>query len=178
MLEEKPDDAKRMNKEVLEKGASAAALGGITFITEAHRVFGANDRVRVGICGLRGQGFFHAENYAMMPNVEIAAFCDPDANILSGRLADLALMALPQPKTYSDVRKLLEDKSVDCVSIATPNHWHSLIGIWACQAGKDVYVEKPGSHNWWDGHQLVRAAHKYDRMVQHGVNMRASVFIR
>ena len=87
-------------------------------------------------------------------------------------------MGLPQPKTYSDVRKLLEDKSIDCVSIATPNHWHSLIGIWACQAGKDVYVEKPGSHNWWDGHQLVRAAHKYDRMVQHGVNMRASDCMR
>src|ERR1019366_7554604 len=142
MPEEKTDDVKRMNKEVLEKGASAAAFAGISFITEPHKIFGANDRVRVGICGLRGQGFFHAENYAMIPNVEIAAFCDPDANILSGRLADLARMALPQPKTYSDVRKLLEDKSIDCVSIATPNHWHSLIGIWACQAGKDVYVEK------------------------------------
>ncbi len=100
---EKPDDVKHLGKEVLKKGSSAAALAGITFITQPQRVFGANDRVRVGICGLRGQGFFHAENYAMIPNVEIAAFCDPDANILSGRLADLALMALPQPKTFSDV---------------------------------------------------------------------------
>jgi predicted dehydrogenase len=178
MPEEKSVDAKDTAKEVLASGASAAALAGITFITQPQKVFGANDRVRVGICGLRGQGFFHAEQYAMIPKVEIAAFCDPDANILSGRLADLALMALPQPKTFSDVRKLLEDKSIDCVSIATPNHWHALIGVWACQAGKDVYVEKPGSHNWWDGHQLVQAAHKYDRMVQHGVNMRASDCIR
>ncbi|MGA2986079.1 MAG: hypothetical protein ABSG32_19925, partial [Terriglobia bacterium] len=111
MPNEKAHGAKHTTKEVLDRGASAAALAGISFITQPQKVFGANDRVRVGICGLRGQGFFHAENYAMIPNVEIAAFCDPDANILSGRLADLALMALPQPKTYTDVRKLLEDKS-------------------------------------------------------------------
>lgn len=141
MGEKKGVDAKGTTKEVLESGASAAAFAGISFLTQPQKVFGANDRVRVGICGLRGQGFFHAENYAMLHNVEIAAFCDPDANILRGRLADLALMAVPPSKTYSDVRKMLEDKSIDCVSIATPNHWHSLIGIWACQAGKDVYVE-------------------------------------
>jgi predicted dehydrogenase len=170
-------DSEKLHPPSLPKDATAAALtglSGVTFLTEPEKVFGANDRVRVAICGLRGQGFYHVEEYAQIPNVEIAAFCDPDENILSGRLADIARMALPQPQTYTDVRKLLEDKSIDCVSIATPNHWHSLIGIWACQAGKDVYVEKPCSHNWWDSHQLVRAARKYNRLVQHGVNMRSS----
>jgi predicted dehydrogenase len=78
------------------------------------------------------------------------------------------------PLYYSDVRKLLEDKSIDVISIATPNHWHSLMGIWACQAGKDVYVEKPCSHNWWEGRQLVLAAQKYNRIVQHGTQSRSS----
>jgi predicted dehydrogenase len=170
-------DAQHGHPSLPPKGTTAAALTGLagqTFITAPEKVFGANDRVRVAICGLRGQGFFHVQQYAQIPNVEIAAFCDPDENILRGRLADLALMALPKPRTYSDVRRLLEDKSIDCVSIATPNHWHSLIGIWACQAGKDVYIEKPGSHNWWEGRQMVRAAQKYNRVVQHGVNMRSS----
>jgi glycerate dehydrogenase len=75
---------------------------------------------------------------------------------------------------YGDVRKLLEDKSIDAVTIATPNHWHSLMAIWACQAGKDVYVEKPCSHNWYEGKQLVAAANKYNRIVQHGTQSRSS----
>ncbi len=174
------ESRKALSPSLQKEGTAASfmALSGITFLTEPERVFGANDRVRVGICGLRGQGFYHVEEYAQISNVEVAAFCDPDENILAGRLADIAHMALPRPQTYADVRKMLEDKSIDCVSIATPNHWHSLIGIWACQAGKDVYVEKPGSHNWWDSHQLVRAARKYKCLVQHGVNMRSSDCIR
>ena len=77
----------------------------------------------------------------------------------------------PKPATYTDIRKLLEDKSIDAISIATPNHWHSLMAIWACQAGKDVYVEKPCSHNIFEGRQMVTAAQKYNRIVQHGTQM-------
>ena len=77
-----------------------------------------------------------------------------------------------------DVRKLLEDKSIDAISIATPNHWHTLMGIWACQAGKDVYVEKPCSHNLWEGKQFVAAAQKYGRMVQHGTQIRSATAVR
>jgi hypothetical protein len=135
---------------------------------------GANDRVRVAVVGLRGWGFEHVEQYAAIPGVEIAAVCDVDENILRKRLADMEKMGLPAPQSFGDVRKLLEDSSLDAVSIATPNHWHSLIAIWACQAGKDVYVEKPCSHNWWEGHQLVKAAARYQRLVQHGTNMRSS----
>ena len=83
-----------------------------------------------------------------------------------------------KPAAFTDVRKLLEDKSIDAISIATPNHWHSLIGIWACQAGKDVYCEKPCSHNIFEGRQLVAAAQKYNRIVQHGTNSRSGVAMR
>jgi len=159
--------------QVFEKAPMAAALAGISFIAKPERVFGANDRVRIGICGVRGMGFSHVEEYSRLPNVEVAAVCDVDQNILAGRLADMDRMALPAPKTYGDIRKMLEDSSIDAISIATPNHWHSLMGIWVCQAGKDAYIEKPCSHNWWEGHQLVKAAKKYNRIVQHGTNSRS-----
>ena len=159
---------------ILENGGVAAALAGISFITAPERVFGANDRVRVGICGIRGQGFEHVEAYSRMPNVEVAAVCDVDETILNGRLADMERMALPAPKTYADIRNLLDDKSIDAISIATPNHWHSLMGIWAVQAGKDVYIEKPCCHSLWEGQQLVRVAKKHNQIVQHGTNNRSA----
>jgi predicted dehydrogenase len=165
-------------KTTAKTGAGLAALSGISFVTHPERVFGANDRVRIAICGLRGQGFEHVHEYSKMPTVEIAAVCDIDDNVMSQRLAEMEKMGIRKPQTYVDVRKLLEDKSIDAVSIAVPNHWHSLMGIWACQAGKDVYCEKPCSHNWWEGRQLVRAAAKYDRIVQHGTNSRSGDAIR
>ena len=141
-------------------------------------VMGANDRVRVAICGVRGRGGDHLHNYSQLPNVQIAALCDIDENVLRQRLAQMEKMGLPKPATFTDVRKLLADQSIDAISIATPNHWHSLIAIWACQAGKDVYVEKPCSHNLWEGRQLVRAAQRYDRIVQHGTQTRSSITVR
>ena len=136
-------------------------------------VLGANERVRVAIVGLRGRGEDHIRGYGALPNVEIAALCDIDDNVMRERLAAVQKMGF-QPKTYTDIRKLLDDKSIDAVSIATPNHWHTLMAIWACQAGKDVYVEKPCSHNLWEGKQLVRAAARYNRMVQHGTQSRSN----
>jgi hypothetical protein len=171
---ERKNETERATNGVFEKGASGAALTGISFITEPQRVFGANDRVRIGVCGLRGQGFGHIEEYARLPNVETVAVCDVDDNIMSGRLADMDRMSLPIPKTYTDVRKLLEDSSIDAISIATPNHWHALMGIWAVQAGKDAYIEKPCCHSLWEGRQLVRATKKYNRIVQHGTNNRSA----
>ncbi len=161
-------------RDFLKTGAGLAALGGITFITHPERVFGANDRVRVAVCGVRGRGWDHVKELAKVPQAEIAAFCDVDENVLAQRLKGMEQKGLPKPQTFVDVRKLLEDKSIDAISIATPNHWHSLMAIWGCQAGKDVYVEKPCSHNWWEGRQLVRAANKYNRIVQHGTQSRSS----
>ena len=157
--------------------AGAAALGGVTFLTEPQRVFGANDRVRVCVVGVHGQGWSHVNEYSQMKNVEVAAICDIDENVKNQRLDEMAKKGWHKPQTYVDLRKALEDKSIDVISIATPNHWHSLQAIWACQAGKDVYCEKPCSHNWFEGRQLVRAVEKYDRIVQHGTNSRSGAAI-
>src|SRR5438105_485390 len=138
------------------------------------RILGASDRVRVAICGVRGRGNDHIRGFSRVPNTDIAALCDVDETVLNQRLGDVEKRELPKPKSYVDVRKLLEDKDIDAISIATPNHWHSLIAIWACQAGKDVYVEKPCSHNWFEGRQLVRAVKKYNRICQHGSQSRSN----
>ena len=144
----------------LTVSAATLALGG--------RILGANDRVRVAICGVRGRGNDHIHGFARVPNAEIAALCDVDESVLNQRLGDVEKLGKPKPKGYGDIRKLLEDKDIDAISIAAPNHWHSLMAIWACQAGKDVYVEKPCSHNWFEGRQVVRAVKKYNRICQHG----------
>jgi predicted dehydrogenase len=164
-------------KSTARTGAGLAALGGIRFFTKPERILGANDRVRIAVVGLHGQGWEHVEQYCAMPDVEIAAVCDVDENITAERLDQMEKMGVKKPATFVDLRKLLEDKSIDAISIATPNHWHSLQAIWGCQAGKDVYVEKPMCHNAWEGRQLVRAAQKYNRIVQHGTNSRSGAAI-
>ncbi|HJY08935.1 MAG TPA: Gfo/Idh/MocA family oxidoreductase, partial [Bryobacteraceae bacterium] len=158
--------------------AGLAALGGIGLLARPQRVLGANNRVRVAICGVHGRGMDHVRNYSKLENVEIAAVCDIDENVTRERLAQMEKMGIPKPATYVDVRKLLEDKSIDAISIATPNHWHSLMAIWACQAGKDVYVEKPCTHNIFEGKQLVAASNRYKRMVQHGTQCRSDLAMR
>ncbi len=156
----------------IASGASLAALSGISILPQ--KVWGANDRVRMAVVGIRGRGGDHLKGFGKVPGVEIAAICDVDDAVISKRLDDIAAWNLPKPQVYKDIRKLLEDKSIDAVSIATPNHWHSLMGIWACQAGKDAYVEKPCSHSWWEGHQLVAAMRRYDRIVMHGTQGRSA----
>ncbi len=138
----------------------------------------ANDRVRIACVGVRGQGNAHIQQYAQMPNVEIAALCDIDGNVLNRRCSDVEKLTHKRPAAFKDIRKLLEDKSIDAVSIATPNHHHTLQTIWACQAGKDVYCEKPCSHNMFEARQIVAAAKKYDRIVQHGANSRSGPAIQ
>ena len=168
--------SKPERRSFLKAGAVAAA--GLATAASQKRVLGANDRVRVAVVGIRGRGWNHVEGYHSLPNVEIAAFCDVDENVTRERLADAEKMGISKPKTYVDVRDLLADKDIDAISIATPNHWHSLIGIWASQAGKDFYIEKPCSHNWWEGHQLVEAVNKYKVICQHGSQCRSSLAIR
>ncbi len=137
------------------------------------RILGANNRVRIAVCGVRKRGWDHVRQFAKLPDVEVAAICEVDESVLNARLRDMEKLGLPKPKTYIDVRQLLADKSIDAVSIATPTTWHALITIWGCQAGKDIYVEKPCSHNWWEGRQMIAAATKYNRVVQHGTQGRS-----
>jgi predicted dehydrogenase len=151
---------------------TAAGLAAPAILSRA--AVNANDTVRVAVVGMNGQGKSHIREYTGMEKVELAALCDVDESVLGARMKELEPRGI-KPKTYTDVRRLLEDKSIDAISIATPNHWHSLIGIWGCQAGKDVYVEKPCSQSLWEGRQLVKAARKYNRVVQHGANSRSAL---
>jgi predicted dehydrogenase len=136
-------------------------------------VRGANDRINVAVVGVRSRGRRHIELIGKRPDARVAAVCDIDT-AHSERAVQLASKIQgSKPKTYRDLRQLLEDKEVDAVSIATCNHWHALATIWACQAGKDVYVEKPASHNVWEGRRMVEAARKYNRVVQVGMQSRS-----
>jgi predicted dehydrogenase len=155
---------------------SSAAVAGGALTKKA--LASANDTVRVACVGVRGQGNSHIRAYSSMPNVEIAAICDVDESVLNNRIKQVEDSGKKRPAAFTDIRKLLEDKNIDAISIATPNHWHALMGIWACQAGKDVYVEKPCSHDIFEARQLVAAARKYDRIVQHGTNSRSTVALR
>ncbi|MBI4578566.1 MAG: Gfo/Idh/MocA family oxidoreductase, partial [Planctomycetes bacterium] len=127
---------------------------------------GANDRIRVAVAGLNGRGNSHIGAYLGMENVEIAYLVDPDSRLFGPRVKNIEEKQGKAPAAVQDVRRALEDQTLDAVSIATPNHWHALATIWACQAGKDVYVEKPASHNLLEGQRMVEAARKYARIVQ------------
>ena len=137
-----------------------------------------NNTVRVAVVGCGGRGQNHVDGWGRLPNVEVVALCDVDESHFAPKLKSLETKGKPKPATYVDMRKMLEDKNIDAVSIASPNHWHTLQSIWACQAGKDVYVEKPCSHNVFESQQIVAAARKYDRIVQQGSQSRSSVALR
>lgn len=135
---------------------------------------GANGDIRVAVVGFNGRGQDHIGHYLGLKGVRIVALCDVDSAVLEKGVAQLKNKH-QEVQPYTDIRKLLENKDIDVVSIATPNHWHSLAAIWSIQAGKDVYVEKPISHNVWEGRQLVRAAAAHQRIVQMGVQSRSGV---
>lgn len=136
------------------------------------RAMGANDRVNVAVVGLGGRGRDHMTQYAKQPEARIAALCDVDQAALERGIAFVEKATGSKPKGYSDMRQVFEDKSIDAVSMPVPNHWHALATIWACQAGKDVYIEKPACHNIYEGTKMVEAARKYKRMVQIGSQSR------
>lgn len=130
---------------------------------------GANSEVRVAVVGLNSRGKNHLASLKDVRGGRVVALCDADSAVL----ARTAQSVGGGVKTYGDIRQLLAAKDIDAITIAMPNHWHSLAAIWACEAGKDVYVEKPVSHNVWEGRQLVAAAAKYRRVVQAGTQIRS-----
>src|SRR5437016_2826631 len=136
-------------------------------------VVGANGDIRCAVVGFHGRGQSHIQDLRGLKGVRLVALCDVDSKVLERGVASCE-SAGQKVQGYTDVRKLLENKDIDVVTFATPNHWHSLGSIWAVQAGKDVYVEKPVSHNVWEGRQLVAAARKYERIVQAGTQSRSS----
>jgi predicted dehydrogenase len=165
-------------------GAAAVAVAGRHLVTPARvqagqaaggRALGANDRVVLASIGIRGQGNALKRGFARLPNVEIKTLCDIDANLAPERIHDAELSGVPtfKPGFEQDLRRVLDDKDVDGVIIATPNHWHALATIWALQAGKHVFVEKPASHTLLEGRLMVDAARRYNKIVQVGTMNRS-----
>ncbi|MPY88923.1 MAG: gfo/Idh/MocA family oxidoreductase [Luteitalea sp.] len=146
----------------------------------SNRVQGANDRLVLASIGVRGQGGSLMRGFARLENVEIKTLCDVDANVAQERTKDKRLAEVPtfKPDSVQDLRRVLDDKDIDGVIIATPNHWHALATIWALQAGKHVYVEKPSSHTVWEGRKMVDAAEKYQKIVQVGTMNRSRPAVR
>src|SRR5687767_12347089 len=137
------------------------------------QVEGSNSDVRVAVVGFGGRGMSHVEGFSKMSGVRVTALCDVDSKILDKEVSKFKAQG-KEVERHVDVRKMLESKNIDVVSIATPNHWHALGGIWAIQSGKDVYTEKPVSHNVWEGRKFVEAARKYKKIVQTGTQSRSS----
>ncbi len=174
-----------IKKSVLTMGATFAAPAYLrNMISDS-----PNERINIAVIGISGQrknvrgmingrGIVHVNTYAEIPNVAVTTICDVDERLFPGMVATVERLFGAKPKTEFDYRKVLEDKDIDVISIATPDHWHALMTVWACQAGKDVYVEKPVSYNVSEGRKMVEAARKYNRIVQSGICYRSSKAVK
>ncbi len=167
-------DRKFTRRQVLWASGAGAAFW--TARNASARIIGANERLRIAVAGVNGRGSNHIDGWLKQPNVEIAWLADPDESVLARRLQDVKKLSneASNPQGVADVRRALEDKSLDAISVATPNHWHSLITIWAAQAGKHVYVEKPMSHDVGEGRIAMEAQKKYGVVIQHGTQSRSN----
>ena len=145
-----------------------AAAGAVALTFPIRRVLGANEAINVGFVGLGGRGASHTKWFSEISDVRVAGLCDPDQKILANQKK-----LWEKAKDAEDLRKIIDDKDVDAIVIATCNHWHALSAIWAMQAGKDVYCEKPVSNNVWEGRKIVEAARKYNRICQAGTQQRS-----
>ncbi len=167
---------KYSRRQVIQRGAAGAAgLAMMPLAGPALGAKGANERIRMAVAGLNGRGGSHVGGFSGMDSVELVYVVDPDKRTWKKRIdqAKNDSKGRSNPKGIQDIREALDDDNIDAISIATPNHWHSLMTIWACEAGKDVYVEKPLSHNVHEGRVAVEAANKHGRIVQHGTQRRS-----
>jgi predicted dehydrogenase len=151
----------------------SAALAAAPAVQSGWAQRSPNEQINLGVVGFRGRGRDHYRAFAKVPNVRVKYLCDIDERLFPDAVAEVEKLGGTRPETIVDIRKLLEKKDLDAISIATPDHWHALQTIWACQAGKDVYVEKPVCHNLREGRKMVEASRKYNRMVQAGLNRRS-----
>jgi predicted dehydrogenase len=158
-------------------GTAAIAIGGVGFSAKSYgSVRGANERITVAVIGIRGQGGGHINTWCRMKdtqNVRLKTICDVDEEYFAEKSQVVLKSTGESPRAEWDMRKVFEDRDIDAVSFATPNHWHALGTVWACQAGKHVYVEKPASHNVWEGRKMIEAARKYNVRVQVGYQNRS-----
>ncbi len=162
-------------RKFIKKGS--AGLAGAAILSSSAlsygRILGANDTIQMAVIGIRGRGGSHINNFAKMNNVRLKYLVDVDENQFKRRLDEVEKLAGYRPQTEWDMRRVFDDKEIDAVSVATPNHWHALSTVWAAQAGKHVYVEKPSSHNVFEGRKMIEASRKYNVMVQVGFQNRS-----
>jgi len=167
---------KSVNRREFMKGS----IGAITTLAAApgRKSHAANEKVIIGVMGLGGRGTYLAEKFASRPDAEVAYLCDVDTRRFARARAAVEDVQDRPPKMVQDFRRILDDGRVDALINATPDHWHALGTIMACQAGKDVYVEKPMAHNIWEGRKMVEAARKYKRVVQVGMQSRSAPYMK
>ncbi|NQT38341.1 MAG: Gfo/Idh/MocA family oxidoreductase [Planctomycetes bacterium] len=171
----------RLNRrEFLDRSKKTAlgAAAAVTILADARsvRAAPANETIRLASVGVRGRGNSLAQGFMARDDCRITYVCDVSTTTGNSRAAQFGQQQGNQPKYVQDFRKALDDDSVDAIVVATPDHWHSLAAIWGCQAGKDVYVEKPPSQNCWEGRKMVEAARKYERIVQVGTQNRSAPY--
>jgi predicted dehydrogenase len=164
-----------LNRRQFVKSTLTAATA--VALSEPSRVLGANDHLIAAVVGAGGRGTFLAQKFAARKDVTVAYVCDPDLRRANRAAEAVARSQSSKPKALHDFRPVLGDRSVDLLINATPDHWHALATIWACQAGKDVFVEKPLSHNLWEGRKMIEAARKYSRVVQVGMQSRSAEYV-
>lgn len=163
---------------VKSSGATAGLLAARPLIQSGLANASPNDTINVAVMGIRSRGSDHAAALAKLPNVHVAVLCDIDERLFPKTVDMVEKISGKRPKTEVDIRRVLDNREIDAVTIAAPNHWHALATIWACQAGKHVYVEKPVSYNISEGRKMVEASRKYDRIVQVGTQNRSNPTVR
>ena len=163
-------------REVLRAALGLAAAGAAAELRLTGQAAEANDRITVAVMGVRGRGGGLLSTFAAQSDVDVKYICDVDAKTLDSRVKQIQDMTGKRPEAIEDYRVALEDPSVDALVIGAPDHWHALPTIHACQARKDVYVEKPDGHNILEGRTMVAAARKYERVVQLGTQARSGTF--
>jgi predicted dehydrogenase len=172
---------KNMNRRDFFKKSTKGVAGvaaGLAAIRTGWTGYSQTNEIRMGVAGLHGRGREHVKQWTQIKGVRVVALCDPDERVLPAPARGVKETSGQTPNLYVDIREMVKDKDVDAISIATPNHWHALATIYACQAGKDVYVEKPACHNIFEGQKMIEAAKKYNRIVQVGSQGRSAGSVR
>jgi predicted dehydrogenase len=166
-----------MNRRKFLQGmTTAAVVATVPRAARSAQTVSPNEKVNIAVIGLRGRGSFLAPDFAKRPDCEVTYLCDCDSQFFGERNKAVEEAQGRPAKTVTDFRRALDDPSVDAIVVTTPDHWHALATIWGCQAGKDVYVEKPVSHSPWEGRKMVEAARKYNRIVQVGTQNRSAAY--
>ena len=163
-----------INRRDFVAGVAGGLFAGLSAREYACAAKRPNNRINLAVMGLRGRGQLLATLFAEYPDARVATICDIDERLWPDAVKQVEAKQGVAPQTTTDIRRALDDKSIDAVVVAAPNHWHALATVWACQAGKDVLVEKPVAHNIVEGRRMIEAARKYDRVVQVGTQRRSS----